>query len=133
MIFMVADSDTNCASPVGLPWRHGTKYAHSNMRRNFYKLATAGPAPNAGTKGLSCVDRRQVHSGFLTLASRPVDARHTVGPAGFTPDEAALTVEQNVLTLERRRRGAVRPTRRAEKPLRLRSAEHCVAASATGF
>src|ERR1700746_1674646 len=25
-------------------------------------------------------------------------------PAGLTPDEAALTVEQNVLTLERRRR-----------------------------
>jgi hypothetical protein len=35
-------------------------------------------------------------------------------PAGLTPDEAALTVEQNVLTLERRRRGTVRATRRAE-------------------
>jgi hypothetical protein len=48
-----------------------------------------------------------MHSGFpreLTLASRLVDARRTVAPAGFTPDEAALTVEQNVLTLERRRR-----------------------------
>jgi hypothetical protein len=37
-----------------------------------------------------------------------------VALAGFTPDDVAMTMEQNVLTLERRRTGTVRATNRAE-------------------
>jgi hypothetical protein len=44
-----------------------------------------------------------------------------------TSDKVALTVEQNVLTLERRRMGTVRATP-GGKPTRLRSAEHRAAA-----
>jgi hypothetical protein len=49
----------------------------------------------------------------LILASRPVNARRTVAPAGFMPDEVALAMAQKVL----RRNiagGTVRATRRAE-------------------
>jgi hypothetical protein len=112
-------------NPQGPPNNH-CNHDTTNEREGRTGVASAYAALPGGACRSECVGR---HKRTL-MRWPPADAQRVSlrahlsqqagrcqaygAPAGFTPDEAALTVEQNVLTLERRRRGTVRATRRAE-------------------